>query len=131
MKDLVGTEVDSPPDPGSTTQYVPPEATPPLTHSPSQQRSTTNISTQTVTPPSKKKTRSLQEDLEGMSLESDAPAEETTNFVDTTQLPATQMDSSLQYVSLMDNSDDDFSTTTPDLDAQYNTKSDSEGGGIK
>jgi len=127
MKDLVGTEADSPPDPES----IPPETTPPSKNSPSQQRSTTNISKQTVTSPSKKKTRSLQEDLEGMSLESDVPAGETINFVDTTHLPATQMDSSLQYVSLLDNSDDDFSTTTPDLDAQYNTKSDLEGGGIK
>lgn len=127
MKDLVGTEADSPPDPEST----PPETTSPSKNSPSQQRATTNISKQTVTSPSKKKTRSLQEDLEGMSLESDVPAGETINFVDTTHLPATQMDSSLQYVSLLDNSDDDFSTTTPDLDAQYNTKSDPEGGGIK
>lgn len=83
------------------------------------------IPTSTNNSPSKKKSRSLQDDLEEMSLGSEdsmaTPIEK--------ELPSNQSfnDMSLPDSSLLDESED-FSTPSPNPDTQYNSHSDSEGG---
>jgi hypothetical protein len=75
--------------------------------------------------PSKKKSRSLHDDMEDMSLGSNASSDTST----ATEIPPNRSihDMSLPDSSLLDESND-FSYQTPDPDTQYNNHSNSEGG---
>lgn len=84
-----------------------------------------SLSTNTITSPTKKKSRSLQDTLEEMSLGSDEFDDELPNDnFDFSQ----QLDSNFREDSPNMDDSDELSSHTPDLDTQYKSKSDLEGG---